>query len=325
MSSEQRLIERVGRAFSCRAPGDLHVGIGDDAAVIRASRSADWVITTDAFIENVHFHFRGHPPKDAGYKALARATSDLAAKGAQPRFFLMNLALSRAGTGKWLDDFLAGMSEAARRFGLVLIGGDTTRSEYVAVNLTVLGSIAPGRSVLRSGARPGDAIFVSGTLGEATLGLRLMTLPSASRTRWKPLLQRHLRPEPRLKLGQALTRGGSASAMIDISDGLSTDLTHVCEASAVGARIYASQIPKVEVPPGLSRLKIDALQLALHGGDDYELLFTVPKRHADKVARAFRREPVRMIGSITREKKIVLVDAAGKSSPLTSQGWDPFR
>src|SRR3984893_19468096 len=174
MASERELIERVTRSLPSQVGPGLRVGIGDDAAVIRPSAGVEWVLTTDAFIENVHFLLRVHPPEAVGYKALARATSDLAAMGAQPRYFLLGLALPRSCTAKWFDRFLKGMSRAARRFGLVLAGGDTTRNPQAAINLTVIGEVVPGRAVLRSGARPGDMICVSGALGEAELGLRLL-------------------------------------------------------------------------------------------------------------------------------------------------------
>jgi len=336
MSSESRLIERVVRKLPSQIAGGLRIGIGDDAAVLRPRAGADWVLTTDAFLENVHFLLRVHPPEAVGYKALARATSDLAAMGARPRFFLLSLALPPSCTGKWFDRFLDGMARAARSFGLVLAGGDTTRNPLAAINLTVIGEVAPGQAVLRSGARPGDSICVSGTLGEAELGLRLLQrgghkFPAGSK--WSPhprknlksLLQKHLYPEPRLALGEWLAKNGTATAMIDTSDGFSTDLAHLCEASGVGARVWAARIPKVTVPNDLQELNLDPLRLALDGGEDYELLFTVPKRLARRLPRAVRGVPVTIIGEITRGRRVLLIDDAGREKTLRPQGWDPFR
>src|SRR5712671_1746831 len=235
MASEKQLIERAGRKLPSRTSAGLRVGIGDDAAVVRPKEGVEWVLTTDAFLENVHFLSRVHPPEAVGYKALARATSDLAAMGARPLYFLLSLALPTGCTGKWYDDFLEGMARAARAFGLTLAGGDTTRGTLAAVNLTIIGEIDRGQAVLRSGARPGNLICVSGTLGEAELGLQL--LQRRGPKRWKKeLLQKHLYPEPRLHLGQWLAKG-RATAMIDTSDGLSTDLRHLCESSGVGAKL----------------------------------------------------------------------------------------
>ena len=324
MDSERHLIERVAKKLPSRIGGGLRVGIGDDAAVMRPRKGGEWVLTTDAFLENVHFLRRLHPPEVVGYKALARATSDLAAMGARPRYFLLSLALPPSCTGKWFDRFLEGMSRAARSFGLVLAGGDTTRNPLAAINLTVIGEVAPGQTVLRSGARPGNLICVSGKLGEAELGLRLLKLGWGKRT-WKRLLRKHFYPEPRLALGEWLAKNRKVTAMIDTSDGLSTDLAHLCEASGVGARVWANRIPKVAVPNDMRKLGLDPLRLALDGGEDYELLFTVPRRTARRLPRVVRGVPVTIIGEITRERHILLMDDAGRTKALPAQGWDPFR
>jgi len=283
------------------------------------------VLTTDAFLENVHFLLRVHPPEAVGYKALARATSDLAAMGARPLYFLLSLALPEACTKKWFDDFLDGMSRAARKFGLVLAGGDTTRYPLVAINITVIGQVAPGRAVLRSGARPGDLLCISGRLGAAELGLRLMLRKLHNQKEWKKLLKKYFYPEPRLALGEWLAKNGRATAMIDTSDGFSTDLAHICEASGVGARVWSERLPKVAVPRELQKLGLHPLRLALDGGEDYELLFTVPPRLALRLPRAILGVPVTAIGEITLEKRILLFDDAGRAQPLPAQGWDPFR
>jgi thiamine-monophosphate kinase len=325
MASEGQLIERVARSLPSRVGAGLRVGIGDDAAVIRPRAGFEWALTTDAFLENVHFLLRMHEPEVVGYKALARATSDLAAMGARPRYFLMSLALPPSCTGKWFDRFLKGMSGAARSFGLVLAGGDTTRNPEAAINLTVIGEVVPGRTVLRTGARPGDMICVSGTLGEAELGLRLLQQGLPVRRKWQGLLQKHLHPRPQLALGTWLARNGKATAMIDTSDGLSTDLAHLCEASGVGAKLWAAKIPQVALPSDLKQIGLDPLRLALDGGEDYELLFTVPKRQARHLPRAVRGVPISIIGEVTRSKRILLMDDAGRTKTLRAQGWDPFR
>jgi thiamine-monophosphate kinase len=327
MSSERQLIERVARKFPSPFGAGLRVGIGDDAAVVRLQR-ADWILTTDAFLENVHFLLGIHPPEVVGYKALARATSDLAAMGARPRYFLLNLAFPSSCTGKWFDAFLGGLSRAARKFGLVLIGGDTSRNPLVTINLTVVGEVSPGRAVLRSGARPGNLICVSGTLGEAELGLHLLQLLQRGRKGQKQanrILRKHLYPEPRLVLGEWLAKRGRATAMIDTSDGLSTDLAHICESSGVGARVWANKIPKVTIPRHLQKLRLDPLRLALDGGEDYELLFTIPKHLARRLPRAVRGVPITVIGETTRRRGILLVDNEGESTALPARGWDPFR
>jgi len=325
MASEKELIERAGKKLPSRSGSGLRVGIGDDAAVMRPKQGIEWVVTSDAFLQNIHFLLRVHPPEAVGYKALARATSDLAAMGARPLYFVMNLALPTACTGKWFDGFLEGMAQAARTFGLVLAGGDTTRSTLAAVNLTIIGAIESGQAVLRSGARPGNLICVSGTLGEAELGLQLLQRRIHKSNKWKKLLRKHFYPQPRLELGQWLAKNGRATAMIDTSDGLSTDLMHLCEASEVGAKLWATKIPKVIVPDDARKLGLDPLRLALDGGDDYELLFTVPKSLERFLPRTVHGVPITVIGEITREKRNLLIDETGRAAALPTRGWDPFR
>ena len=324
MSREDHLIERVSRQFPSTGFG-LSIGIGDDAAVLRPGTGMEWVITTDAFLENVHFLRKIHPPKAVGYKALARATSDIAAMGARSRYFFLTVGLPDACTGAWLDDFLDGMASAARQFGLILAGGDTTKYPLFVASLTVIGEIDRGQAVLRSGARPGDLLCVTGRLGEAELGLRLIQRKLHKQKRWTGLLKKHFRPEPRLALGEWLAAHRCATSMIDTSDGLSTDLGHICEASGVGANVWAATIPAVRIPPELQRLGFDPLNLAVNGGEDYELLFTVPKKFSRRLPSKVKGVSVAVIGEITREKKVILIGPDGSGAPLQPKGWDPFR
>ncbi len=302
----------------------LIAGIGDDAAVLRPSARSEWVISCDFSLENVHFQ-ANYPPDSVGYKSLARATSDLAAMGAQPRYFLLALALPGAKTGKWLHRFASGMSRAAREFDSRLIGGDISRSTSVAICITVLGETPAGRAVPRSGARPGDLIYVSGTLGAAQLGLELVLRGRSRQPSLKKYLQPHFYPKIPAALGQALARHRIPSAMMDISDGLSTDLTRLCTVSSVGAQIWAEKLPAVHVPAALLARGIDPLALALHGGDDYGLLFTVPPKSAQHLRRLTHRAQITHIGEITRTRKIALIHRDGRASPLAAKGWNPFR
>lgn len=328
MAGEQELIARVWGALPCRARrlgGELRLGVGDDAAVLRPGRGREWVVSSDFFLEKVHFRSETHPPEAVGYRALARAVSDLAAMGATPSYFLLGLALPTSRCRTWLDRFLRGMARAARKFGMVLIGGDTSSHASVAIHLTVFGHVAPSRARLRCGARPGDPVFVSGTLGRAQLGLELILRGLHRQRRWRALLQAHLFPEPRLALGQMLARTGLASAMIDTSDGLSTDLAHICVASGVGALLRPHRLPVVRVPEPLARRGLEATRLALHGGEDYELLFSVPQRRRHHVPQSFRGVALTEIGFISKEKGICLEDSRGRMRKLEPGGWDPFR
>jgi thiamine-monophosphate kinase len=326
MTSEDKLIGRVRRRFT-QTRHRPQVGIGDDAAVLAVSGGTEWVVTTDAFLENVHFLRRVHPAKAIGYKALARATSDIAAMGAHARYFFLTLGLPSDCSGLWLDQFLAGMSRGAQEFGLTLAGGDTTSYPLVIISLTVVGEVDRGRAILRSGARPGDLLCVSGTLGEAELGLRLILANSNNRRGPNSLLKKHFYPEPRLKLGEWLNSRHFATSMIDTSDGLSTDLSHLCKASGVGAVVWAPKIPTVRIPPKLQKQGLNPLQLALNGGEDYELLFTVPRRLISRLPRRLGNLPITLIGEITRTKKILIEDEDKdvRIKPLKPGGWDPFR
>ncbi len=326
MTTEGKLIERILRRVPSRGRGaGLRIGAGDDAAVLRPRRGAEWVLTCDTFLENVHFLGPIHPPQAVGYKALARATSDLAAMGAVPRLFLLSLALPAHRATAWFGGFLTGMARAARRFGLVLAGGDTAQSATIAISVTVLGEVAPGRAALRSRARPGDLLCVSGRLGAAQLGLELVLRGMYRERRWRSLLGPHLSPPLRLALGQWLARERLVSAMIDTSDGLSTDLQHLCRSSGVGARLWADRVPAVRVPPALRERGFDPLELALHGGEDYELLFTVPRRLSGRIPKAYRGVSLTQIGEIVRGRAMVLVEKDGRESPLKPRGWDHFR
>lgn len=324
---EDELIERIRRRIPSSEHGVLQIGIGHDAALIRP-QGRDWVLTCDQFLEGVHFLIDKHPPDSVGYKALARATSDVVAMGAQPRLFLLSLALPASRAGTWLAAVLSGMARASKQLGLRIAGGDTARSPRgnspVALNVTVLGEIARGGGIGRAGAKSGDSIYVTGVLGAAQLGLKLLMKEKAGGQNRK-LLARHYYPRLPLDLALWLGRNHLPSAMMDISDGLSTDLIRLCKASSVGARIYADRIPKVAVPSRLHGMpELDRLDLALHGGEDYGLLFTASKRAASRIPRAFGRTRITCIGEVVRGTGVTVVAADGKEATLAPGGWDHF-
>jgi thiamine-monophosphate kinase len=331
--TEDRLVKSLARALNFKGGGrdgaKLRLGIGDDAAIISPGRNREWVVSCDAYLEGIHFLARTDPPDSVGYKSLVRATSDLAAMGAVPRFFLLTLALPDRCTGKWFEQFLKGMSRASRLLQIKIAGGDTTRDSKVSISITVIGEIARGLAIKRSGARPGDLIFVTGRLGRAALGLELIRSELGVNKRIQKLLEPHCYPRIQLALGTWLAHHGVASSMMDVSDGLSTDLSRLCAASRVGARVNAEVIPAVELSPDQSRLlqklSIDPQQLALHGGDDYGLLFTVPRKIAARLRRAPNNSEITRIGEIVSGSRITLVEAAGRGQPLKPGGWDSFR
>ena len=338
MDRETQLIERIARAVPSshggRPGARTRVGIGDDAAILTPGRITEWALSCDAFVQGVHFLVQSYPPDSVGYKSLVRATSDLAAMGATPRLFLLTLALPERLTGNWLDEFLRGLGRAARLLGMHLAGGDTTKAASVSISITVLGEVARGLAVRRSGARPGDIVYVSGTLGRARLGLELAKAARPGMfakllSSQSQLLQAHLYPKIRVRLGAWLARHQVASAMMDISDGLSSDLARLCQASGAGARLRARCIPYVKLPAApkgqLRKLRLDPLQMALHGGEDYELLFTVPHKKLELLRRAPDFRKITAIGEIERGNGITLVGTDGRGKRLDPGGWDPFR
>jgi thiamine-monophosphate kinase len=323
-TGEDRLVEKMTEALAFKGRPGLALGVGDDAALLKPRPGQELILTCDWSLEGSHFLRDKHPADSIGWKCLARAVSDVAAMGGEPLFFLLSLALPKTHTGKWLDGFLRGLSSAARRFHCQLAGGDTTRNHRILINVTVIGEVPTGCAVLRSGARPGDFVYVSGRLGEAELGLRLLPSGRAASGRDSRRLKKHLYPAPRLALGRWLAGKRLATAMMDLSDGLSTDLSRLCAASGVGTRIVIDKIPTVALPKKKGRTPLDVTELALHGGDDYELLFTIPPRQVGRVPSAFQGLPLSCIGEVTREKQVVLVGPKGRAEKLAARGWDPF-
>jgi thiamine-monophosphate kinase len=324
---ENALVQKIER--SLRAPSGkrvraLKLGIGDDAALFVPAKGQQTILTCDWFLEGTHFLREKHPADAVGWKCLVRAVSDIAAMGGAPRCFLLSLALPETHTGRWLDEFLGGARRAARKLGCELAGGDTTRRRDILIHVTVIGEVRTGQAVRRSGARPGDILYVSGRLGEAELGLRLLRAGKSLAVRRDPLLKKHLYPEPRLALGRWLAEKRLATAMMDLSDGLSSDLPRLCAASRAGARVEATKLPAVQGSAAARIRGLDPVQLALHGGDDYELLFAVARNKTHRVPHAFRGLPLTAIGEVTPGREVLLFDERGREQPLVAGGWDPF-
>lgn len=324
--AEDDIWERIQKSTSrvVIAKRRLPLGIGDDAALFLPTPNHETILTCDWFLEGTHFLRDKHPPDAVGWKCLARATSDIAAMGGLPRCFLLSLALPATHSGRWLAEFLGGLRRASRQFQCVLAGGDTTRRQDILINVTVVGEVRSGDALLRARASPGDVLFVSGRLGEAELGLRMIRQSSRWVNSRNPVLRKHLYPQPRIALGSWLAYKHLVSAMMDLSDGLSTDLPRLCRASGVGAHIQAERIPSVRVP-GRTVKDANPLDLALHGGDDYELLFTVPRKKLNQLPHSFHGIRLTPIGEITGERHVLLVNRSGEESPLPNRGWDPFR
>ena len=327
---EAAIVRKIERAASnMRKAGErvgIVLGIGDDAALWKPRPGFETVLTTDWFLEGTHFWRDWHPAEAIGWKSLMRAASDIAAMGAEPRCFLLSLALPAKLPSSWLDQFLRGMGRASKKLNCPLAGGDTTRSGKILIHVTVAGEVPRGAALLRSGARPGDSIYISGRLGEAELGLKLSR--SARRRRKTvrgELLKKHLFPEARTRLGCWLREEAKASAAMDLSDGLSLDLHRLCAASGVGAEIHAERLPTASSKFANDFKDSGRFEAALHGGDDYELLFCIPREHRDQVPAARDGMSLTRIGEITNAPDITLITRNGARKKLLPGGWDPFR
>jgi thiamine-monophosphate kinase len=290
---------------------DVLLGPGDDCAIQRVGQNRDLVFSVDALVEGVHFP-KDYSPRKLGWRSLAVAASDLAAMGADPVCFTLAITLPEA-RADWLESFSAGLAEASRQFGLNLAGGDTT-SGPLTVTLQVHGTVPEGEAILRSGAKPGDLICVSGTLGNAAAALAYLEIDSPTPAQSAILAHYHT-PQPRLALGMALR--GHASAAVDISDGLSADLGHLLEASGVSGEIDIHRLP---LSDDLKALREDAIDLALYGGDDYELCLTLSEAALDGLPGVIR-DQITVIGRI-REGAGLFFD--GQKTADQRQGYDHF-
>jgi thiamine-monophosphate kinase len=314
---QDRIRGRIGRQSPRRARvgNSVVTGIGDDCAVLGVPPGHEMLVTTDFSIEKVHFRRDWHRPELVGWRCLTRGLSDIAAMGGEPLAAFLSLAVPGDVPQKWVDGFLKGLLNLAKEFQVPLAGGDTAQSPSgIQADIVVVGSVPKGKAVLRSGAKPGEQIYVTGELGGSAAALARLADSRPVGADYS----RHFRPVPRVGLGEWLRQRGLASAMIDLSDGLSTDLEHICQESHVGAEIEAEAIPRAQI--GKSRKPV-ALDLALHGGDDYELLFT----SAGAVPSEVGGVRVTRIGRITQSAGIKLIDADGESRRLKAGGWEHFK
>jgi thiamine-monophosphate kinase len=324
--AEKALIAQVRRLAARAKNRAVETGIGDDCAVLRLlpasgrGREKDTLVTTDFTLEGIHFRRDWHSAESVGHRCLARGLSDIAAMGGEPVAVFLSVALPRNLPQSWVGQFARSIIKLAERYGVTLAGGDTAESpKGVMADIIVVGTSPKGKAVLRSGARPGDRIYVSGELGGSAAALSEMRKKPKRKLNPREY-PRHFFPEPRVELGRILREKGLASAMIDTSDGLSTDLAHICEASGVGAELREEAIPLASVGKPAREV---GLHFALHGGEDYELLFTA--RRGKRIPSHIAGVPITQIGHITRRRKIFLMNRAGVSCEMQPQGWEHFR
>ena len=330
---ELAVIDRIRTMAGRTGPAagkEIRLGIGDDCAILRPRPSEDIVVTTDFSLEGRHFRRDWHSAESVGHRALARGLSDVAAMGARPIGAFLSLALPRdvARERVWVDGFLRGLLALAQRTGVPLAGGDTAEAPGAAVlaDITLLGAVARGRALRRDGARAGDRLFVTGALGGSAMELRALAAGTGKRSRrGRTGSQPQQFPEPRLETGRWLVRHQRASAAIDVSDGLSTDLHHLCRASEVCAEVELARLPLHPLLAGLAGE--EAMGLALHGGEDYELLFTAGP--GMRLPPSVAGVPVTEIGRITQRgrgrPRVVAIDGAGRRKPLAAAGWEHLR
>jgi thiamine-monophosphate kinase len=329
---ELALIEQIRQASLSTRNKFVTLGIGDDCAILRPPRGYEILVTTDFSLENRHFRRALHPPESVGHRCLARGLSDLAAMGATPLAAFLSLALPAEMLAKksgqlWINSFLRGLRDLSEYHNVPLAGGDTSESpsRFILADIILIGSAPRGKALRRSTARPGDAIYVTGQLGGAAAELATVL----SRKRRTPLPATtedhpHLFPEPRLDTGEALLRRNLATACIDISDGLSTDLAHLCRASSVTAEIEQASIP---IHPLARKLTTAATyKAALHGGEDYELLFTAAPKL--RIPTSLAGVPITRIGTIRpkhpRKPLITMITPDETRVPLDPAGWQHF-
>jgi thiamine-monophosphate kinase len=322
--AENRLIERIAKASRAAQPtqrrsgsGRVLRGIGDDCAVLSSPAGLQTLVTTDLSLEDVHFRRQWHPADSVGHRCLTRGLSDIAAMGGEPYAAFLSLAMPADLPQRWADQFFDGLLEAARRAGVTLAGGDIAQSPAgVLADITVVGTVAEGLAILRSTARPGDHIFVSGELGAPYALLEKMYEAPERRYR-AAAYPAHFYPEAQLSLARYLAKQRIPSAMIDISDGLSIDLARLCRASQCGATLQENAIPVAS----LNRHEVE-LRHALHGGDEYQLLFTAPPGR--RLPSSHNGTPLTLIGYINAGSEITIEHDNGYTTELEPEGWQYF-
>jgi thiamine-monophosphate kinase len=322
--AENQLIERIARASRAAMPaqrrpgtGRILRGIGDDCAVLGTPAGQQTLVTTDLSLEDVHFRREWHPADSVGHRCLTRGLSDIAAMGGEPYAAFLSLAMPADLPQRWADQFFDGLLEAARQGGVTLAGGDIAQSPSgIMADITVVGAVATGRAILRSTARPGDHIFVTGELGAPYALLEQMYEKPERRFR-AAAYPAHFYPQAQLGLGRYLSKQQIPSAMIDISDGLSIDLARLCRASGCGAALQENAIPVAS----LNRHEVE-LRHALHGGDEYQLLFTAPPGR--RIPSSHKGTPLTLIGYVTDGSEITIEHENGYLTELEPEGWQYF-
>jgi thiamine-monophosphate kinase len=325
------LIDRIQKILPEIDRKDLILGIGDDTAVIQINEHRSLLITCDIQVEDQHFRLKNISPYQLGRRAMAVNLSDIAAMGGQPTYALVSLGFPGSFPLSDFDELFRGMKDELALFSAHIIGGNLSNiSKELIIDITLLGEVSPDHILTRSGARPGDRIFVTGNLGESGAGFYILDKYGKNYHReFHNLVQKHLQPVPQIEIGQRISRSGFATAMIDVSDGIASDLNHICTRSGVGAEIYQERIP---LPDGIDKVTYfsgkSALYLALQCGEDYELLFTMKPDTPDAIIHLISSETgiaITEIGKIlTIESGYKLIDLQNRRVLIQPKGWNHF-
>ena len=344
MNSEFEFITNLKNKSLKFAQSAIPVGIGDDCAVLSKDSKTDLVITADLLVEDIDFRLKWSEPEFLGHKALAVSLSDIAAMGAKPVWAMLSIGIPESvWKTNFVDKFYKGWFDLAKKFGVALVGGDVSRTpDKIVIDSIVAGETKKNKAVLRSGAKTGDLIFATGALGGAAAGLELLEkgerFEKGSKNFIQKLLLRQLRPNPNIEIGQILGEKNLATAMIDLSDGLSSDLAHLCRAGKVGARIFAEKIPvdknlkkilpqrRRDAESGKENFPSLALSFsyALHGGEDFELLFTVDKKKKFRLEKELQNFSFSCIGEISANAEIIELITENKTTILEPKGFRHF-
>jgi len=315
MIKERSLIRQIRRMAAASVNSSAKIGIGDDCAVLRVKPGYELLVTTDLCIEGVHFRRAWHPAQAVGHRCLTRGLSDIAAMGGEPLACFLSLGLPADLPQAWIKGFLRGLLALAKRYKVQLAGGDVSSAPHITADIIVTGQVPSGTAIFRSGAKPGDRIYVTGSLGASAANLKQLFAGKKIKPERSNL---HFYPTPRLEVGNYLRKNRLTTSMIDISDGISVDLRHICNESGVAALVISNKIPIG---------KNASLELVLHGGEDYELLFTASK-HA-KVPSRIANVRITQIGEIRNRRDyssaIQILGDNGKVRPLPQRGWEHFK
>lgn len=328
--AERDLIQFIRNKHNTLAHS-LQFGIGDDCAVFGGGTEGQWVVSTDMLVENVHFNLAWHSAFLLGRKAVAVNLSDIAAMGATPTFILLSVSIPKDFQSGWVEDFISGVEEILTEYNTILIGGDTVQGPTLSISITAIGNMNCVEPIFRNGAKAGDDIYVSGHLGSSALGLELLKSAhianSLTSDQKHPFIQAHLNPSPQVVIGRSLAESRLIHSMQDISDGISTDLAHICSESKVGAYLLEEKLPMHKnLAPVSSIIGMDYLQLMLSGGEDYQLLFTAPGSNCDAIFalsdKTSKDNQLYKVGKITVAPEVVLKHTSGETSSISFQGFE---